>query len=225
VALAVLPVAPILRACTDGARRIILASVSAERATYRALAGATWGILSCYGSKVGWYHAAHLPLILVEMEAGSPSFLGAIDELSLVLVCAGICAGNLAFGSFARGAAGASTTLSQSDRALCLRGLRTNMWFGDFVECCYPYMESSWAVNAGGYIGSALSSAWLVVNATDVERVPKSLAYLPLPLSIALAGPNWGTYSVSCIIAFVIPFVATLLHRLTHSRQHQHKTS
>jgi hypothetical protein len=224
VALTVLPVAPILRACTDGARRIILASVSAERATYRALAGATWGVLSCYGSKVGWYHAAHLPLILVEMEAGSPSFLGAIDELSLVLVCAGICAGNLASSFFARGAR-APTTLSDSDRALCLRGLRTNVWFGDFVECCYPYMESSRIVNVGGYIGSALSSAWLVGNATDVERVPKSLAYLPLPLSIAVAGPNWGTYSVSCMIAFVIPFVATLLHRLTHSRQGRQKAS
>jgi hypothetical protein len=97
----------------------------------------------------------------MEMEAGSASFLGAVDELSLVLVCAGICAGNLAAAHLAR-----TPALSDADLALCRRGLRINVWFGDFIECCYPYMESSRAVSLGGYLGSALSSAWLVVNAS-----------------------------------------------------------
>jgi hypothetical protein len=31
-----------------------------------------------YGSKIGWYHLIFLPLILLEMESGGPSFLGAL---------------------------------------------------------------------------------------------------------------------------------------------------
>jgi hypothetical protein len=225
VALIVLPVAPALGSLTAGVRGWILASVSTSHqgdtltaATRRALAGASWGVLSCYACKVGLYHAVHLPLILVEMETtGSPGFLGAVDELTLVLVCAGVCAGHLAsrrlFGS----------TVSEAELDLCRRGLRTNVWFGDFVECCYPFMEASWIVNLGGYMGSAVSSGWLVASANASESVPGSLAYLPLPLSILLADKHWVHYAVACALAAGIPFLATLFQQAIHSRVGERK--
>jgi hypothetical protein len=172
-------------------------------------------VASCYGSKVGLYHAAHLPLLLlVEMEGGEPGFLGAVDELSLVLVCAGICAGNLA----AHRAFGSSTGLSGAELDLCRRGLRTNLWFGDFVECCYPFMEASRFVSAGGYLGSALSSGYLVAAAESPGDVPRSMAYLPLPVSVALAGGHWRRYAGACALAAGVPFAATLLRHAARAR-------
>jgi len=180
--------------------------------------GGVWGILSCYGSKVGFYHAIHLPLILVEMETGDASFLGAIDELTLVLVCAGICSGKL-LGRAMTSAMKKKSALTDADAGLCRRGLWINLCYGDFIEACYPFMEKSWIVNLGGYAGSALSSAWLVWGAVSENEIPKSLAYLPLPVSIALAGSQWLRYSVACLTAMGIPFLATLLDQLVRKRE------
>jgi hypothetical protein len=160
---------------------------------------------------VGYYHALHLPLILIEMETGSASFLGAIDELSLVLVCAGICLGNLAASKLFRN----GVQLSDADIALCRRGLRINLCHGDFIECCYPFMQSSILVNLGGYLGSALSSAWLVLDVTSSDNVPKSMAYLPWPVTVALTGRSCYRYVVASLLAMGLPLLATVLFHVT----------
>lgn len=236
-ALILQPSTPLLQWFTASIRTWILASVTTMPLSSSISAiispqllqlslGGLWGVLSCYGSKVGYYHAIHLPLILVEMETGDASFLGAIDELTLVLACAGISAGNLVA---ARVAAMMTTTasnkkkddnekknaallLSDTDAALCRRALRINLSCGDFIEACYPFMEKSWMINTGGYAGSALSSAWLVYGITTAADVPKSLAYLPLPMSIALADSQWFRFAAASVLAMGIPFLATLLH-------------
>jgi hypothetical protein len=215
-ALVLLPVAPRLGWAASVVRGWILASVSATGpdGPIRALAGASWGIAACYACKVGLYHAVHLPLLLLEMETASAGgFLGAIDVLALVLVCAGICAGNLASHALS-----CSASLGEAEIDLCRRGLRTNLWYGDFVECCYPFMEESWIINLGGYLGSAASSGWLVLRATNPSDVPRSLAYLPLPVSILLAGKHWVRFAEACVLAAGIPFVATVLQNMIQSR-------
>jgi hypothetical protein len=48
--------------------------------------GAAAGICVCYGSKVGAYHWLVLPMILLEMERGDMSVLGALDLCCLAMV-------------------------------------------------------------------------------------------------------------------------------------------
>jgi hypothetical protein len=207
IALTTIPVVSILRTVTAGVRHSILWSVTANSPTIRAASGFVWGCLSCYGSKVGWYHTYHLPLIMIEMELGEASFLGAIDELTLVLVCGGICTGTLLVRSLF-----SYEGISGGDVALCRRGLAVNISCGDFIEIAYPYMERHAIINVGGYVASGLSSAWLVASAASAEEVPRSLAYLPLPVSIALAANEWERMAVACAIAAGISMAATLLH-------------
>jgi hypothetical protein len=52
-------------------------------------------------------------------------------------------------------------------------------------------MEQYVFVNVSCYLASGLSSALLVVLRQEVEEVPKSLAYLPFPVAIWLAGTEW----------------------------------
>lgn len=90
--------------------------------------GAAVGVLFCWGSKYGYYHAISLPLILLEMEMGYGALLGAIDEATLVCISAGICLANLML----------PPTLPDQKQeeilALSRRGLRINLLFGDFIE-------------------------------------------------------------------------------------------
>ena len=178
------------------------------------MAAFLWGCLSCASSKVGYYHAVHLPLILIELEttntttvSGSGSFLGAVDELTLVMVCAGVCAAKVLLQS--------STT---TDRAICRRGLWINLLSGDFVEVCYPYMEQSLLINVSGYLASGLSCAVLVLDSkaaiseeSAAATVPGSLAYLPWVASVVLAGDHWYAMLRASIVSFAIPFWATLI--------------
>lgn len=218
VALLLLPLAPHTATLSQRLREWILSSIACwPTPGYRMVAGALWGLASCYGSKVGYYHAIHLPLILLELEHGTPSFLGAVDELTLVLVCAGVCLGNVA-AEFAVSRQDSGRRQQQQQQrpapasvALSWRGLRTNLYYGDFVECCYPFMEASHLVNAGGYLGSALSVAWLVREADSLDRIPRSLAYLPWPMAVALAGSQWRSFLGPSLLAAGIPFLATCL--------------
>lgn len=220
VALLMWPVAPILRRSTMLVRWVITWTIVEAPTLFeydqstmlaRAVAGFAWGCLSCYGSKVGWYHSYFLPTILIEMELGDASFLGAVDELTLVLVCAGVCAGVLLAGSLRRWLKIDDDSDNIAEGALCRRGLYINILCGDFIEVCYPFMERHPIINASGYAASGLSSAWLVMEATSPTSVPKSLAYVPLPISIALSRREWSRMSVACCIAAGIPFAATLL--------------
>jgi hypothetical protein len=149
-----------------------------------------FGTIFCYGSKVGWYHSIFLPLILLEMEHGGASFLGAVDQLTLVLVSAGIC--------FAKW-----ILRSGEDVALVKRGLRTNLLCGDFIEVAYPFMEESQLINVGGYLASGLSVSMLSGSS-------KSSAYLPLPLALWLAD-DWKEMAVASTVAITVSFLFTIL--------------
>jgi hypothetical protein len=220
VAMLLLPMVPLLRQFTVLVRWMItwsivggplLAADEESALLVRCGLAFAWGCLCCYGSKVGWYHSYFLPAILIEMELGDASFLGAIDELALVLVCAGICAGNLLSLKICQFWNAESRNVDIEDNTLCRRGLYINLLCGDFVEVCYPNMDRHRMINFSGYVGAGLSSAVLVASATSAEQVPRSLAYLPLPLSILLAHHNWYRMAVACSIAAGIPFVMTLL--------------
>ena len=130
-------------------------------------------------------------MILVEMELGDASMLGALDLLTLVLVCSGICLGVLLTGS-------------EEECSLAKRGLTINLFYGDFIEACYPHMESHRLVNISGYLASSLSAGMLTGKC-------RSSAYLPLPIAIWLAEDR-KTLLAASIIAFSIPFVATVLN-------------
>lgn len=209
-ALVLKPVAPLLRCLTLSLRNFLLYSVTSS-AFPPGMMSCLWGCFCCYGSKVGWYHSVILPIILIEMECGSPSFSGAIDELSLVLVCAGVCWGTLESSYLYP----KKDIVSEADIALCKRAVRFNLLFGDFVEACYPFMERHAFINVGSYIASALSSYILVTYPGSVilpNQVPTTLAYLPLPASICLAGNGWQPMLLASVIAFGIPFFCVILN-------------
>ena len=132
------------------------------------IVGFGMGCIFCYGSKVGWYHSIFLPLILIEMEKGDSSILGAVDECTLVLVSCGICTANVML----------------TNDQLPKRGLKINLFCGDFIEVAYPYMEQSKIVNFCAYLASGVSTAILYVR-NPIETA--SSAYLPLPICLLLA--------------------------------------
>jgi hypothetical protein len=201
VATLLVPVAGYLREITHWARTVlILAIVEPRQDEYenlRIIGLALLGFLFCYGSKVGWYHSLFLPIILIEMELGDASIFGAMDQLTLVLVSAGICAGKYIVGG--------------SDLALVRRGLAINLLCGDFIEACYPFMEEHILINLGGYLASGWSVSMLTSEC-------KSSAYLPFPIAILLA-EDWSQIALASLIAMGIPFVATVVnHFLVKSK-------
>lgn len=205
--------APALRYVTESTRLLILLSLSFSDKRLRAAMGFFWGVLSCYGSKVGWYHSIHLPMILMEMELADASFLGAIDELTLVLVSAGICMAVIVTSMIS------PNRFRRGDITLCKRGLATNLICGDFIEVCYPYTEQSQLINAGAYLASGASTAWLVLEANHSDSTPRSLAYLPVVVSIALANKQWLRMTGACVIAMGVPFLVSMIQFLAFSRK------
>jgi hypothetical protein len=157
--------------------------------------GFVYGCIFVYGSKIGWYHSIFLPLIMLEMdsstEQNAASLLGAIDECTLVMVCAGICAGNLLLPY------GGNTSISW-------QALKTNILCGDFIEACYPSMEKSKLINVAAYLAAGISTEIIVR-----ERLLSS-AYMPLPLSILISNNRLGMFAASSI-AFGISLVGTLV--------------
>lgn len=204
LSLVVLPIAEILRQFTSFYRYTL--SIAIASRPWGVWLAFFLGCVSCYGSKVGYYHSVHLPLILIEMELGNASFLGVVDELTLVIVCAGVCAA-------VQMPARPKDVSSQSDLFLCRRGLSVNLCCGDFVEVCYPYMEKSLLVNVGGYLASGISCAWLVWRSNSGIQAPESMAYLPWPAALALASMNWRVMLESSVVAFVIAFLFTCARR------------
>ena len=161
----------------------------------QALAGSIWGVAMNYGSQVGYYHSFFLPLILLEMESGTPSFFGALDYCTLCLVSGGICL--------------ASVITSRANPDLLplgKRGALINLLWGDFVEACYPYMSSSPGINLSAYLASAISGALIA------RYDAKSSAYLPWFISLTL-GPQ-SAIAYAALVAFGVPFTITLAANL-----------
>jgi hypothetical protein len=156
--------------------------------------GLAYGCIFVYGSKVGWYHSIFLPLIILEMDSSTgknaASLLGAIDECTLVMVCAGICTGNWA--------------MRFGNSSLSWQALKTNILCGDFIEACYSSMERSNVINATAYLAAGISTEIIVC-----QRLLSS-AYFPLPLSILISNDRQGMVAASSI-AFGICLIGTLI--------------
>ncbi len=203
VGVSMIPVAPFLAQLTDSFRWCLGVIVRQNHESdvlehWRLLGMSLAGAAFCYGSKHGWYHSAFLPLILLEMELGDAAILGAMDQLTLVLVSAGICAGTLFASLFAWGNA--------VDVSFLKRGLFINLVCGDFVEACYPLMDQNIVVSMGGYLASSCSVALLSFGC-------KSSAYVPFPVAIWLAD-DVRLLAFASGVSFGISFLSAFLGSL-----------
>ena len=156
------------------------------------LAGGIAGLLIWPAIIGGVYHAAILPIVLLEMEVEGFSFLGAIDMTGLVMVSAGITLANIIF------------PRDKGDRAVALPGFLINMVFGTFVEAAYPFMFSNKLVFAGALIAGGVSGA--LVGALGV----KGTAYVPSFVAPALANPGKVFAFALCMVAAaLVAFIIT----------------
>jgi len=170
------------------------------------LAGAVAGFAIWFAIMGGVYHAAILPIVLLEMETAGNSFLGAIDMCGLVLGCAGILLANIV------------KPRSKGDVAASVPGLCINLFFGTFVEAAYPFMFSSKKVFASGILSATISGAF--VGALGV----KCTAYVPTFIAPTLANEGKGFAMVLCmLIAIGTAFVFTLLSNISEIRKTEHK--
>ncbi len=181
-------IAPVALWLGNGINDLIAAAISFSPI----LAGAVAGLLIWPAIIGGVYHAAILPIVLLEMEAAGYSFLGAIDMTGLVMVSAGITLANVIF------------PRQKSDASAALPGFIINVGFGTFVEAAYPYMFSNKLVFAGALVASTVSG--MLVGIFDV----KGTAYVPTFSAPLLANEGKGVAFAICMIAaMAIAFVFT----------------
>ena len=182
-------IAPLALIAGDGIKSLIEAALNVSPL----LAGAIAGLLIWPAIIGGVYHAAILPIVLLEMEATGFSFLGAIDMCGLVMVSAGITLANIIFPK------------DKGDRSVAGSGFLINMGFGTFVEAAYPFMFSDKIVFAGALIAAAVSGAFVGVLGV------KGTAYVPSVVAPALANEGKGlAFAFSMLVAVAVAFVITV---------------
>lgn len=157
------------------------------------LAGAIAGVLIWPAILGGVYHAAILPIVLLEMEQTGSSFLGAVDMVGLVVVAAGINLANIIF------------PRDKGEAAVATPGFMINIGFGTFVESAYPFMFSNKFVFAGAIISGGVGG--MLVGIFNV----KGTAYLPTFVAPFASSNMFGLIiamfaSLTC--AFVITTIA-----------------
>lgn len=171
------------------------------------LAGLVAGVLIWPAIIGGVYHAAILPIVLLEMEQAGSSFLGAIDLTGLVMVSAGITLANIVL------------PRNSGDRTAAIPGFAINMGFGTFVEASYPYIFSDKLVFAGAIIASTVSGA--LVGFFGV----RGTAYVPSLLAPGLANEGHGLKMVICmVVAMAVSFAITLIANRIHIQKNKNKT-
>lgn len=158
------------------------------------LAGAVAGLLIWPAIIDGVYHAAILPIVLLEMESTGFSFLGAVDMTGLVMVSAGITLANVLF------------PRQKSDAAVALPGFLINLGFGTFVEASYPFMFSNKLVFGGAILASTVASA--LVGLLGV----RGTAYVPSVMAPFLANEGHTLQFALCmLVAMALAFVITVV--------------
>lgn len=158
------------------------------------LAGAVAGLLIWPAIIGGVYHAAILPIVLLEMESTGFSFLGAVDMTGLVMVSAGITLANVLF------------PRQKSDAAVALPGFLINLGFGTFVEASYPFMFSNKLVFGGAILASTVASA--LVGLLGV----RGTAYVPSVMAPFLANEGHTPQFALCmLVAMALAFVITVV--------------
>jgi fructose-specific phosphotransferase system IIC component len=157
------------------------------------VAGVVAGLLIWPAILGGVYHAAILPIVLLEMEKTGNSFLGAVDMVGLVMVSAGITLANII------------APRDKGEAAVATPGFLINMGFGTFVEAAYPFMFSNKMVFAGAILAGGVGGGLVgVFNVRGTAYVPSFMGPLPsnnvMGFTIAMA--------VALLLALVITLVA-----------------
>ncbi|MFK3939957.1 PTS sugar transporter [Alkalihalobacillus sp. NPDC078783] len=156
------------------------------------IAGIVAGLLIWPAILGGIYHAAILPIVLLEMENTGNSFLGAIDMVGLVMVAAGINLANIIFPRRKVEATAAAPSFG------------INMFFGTFVESAYPFMFANRLVFIGALVSAGIGGA--VVGLFNL----RGTAYVP-----SFAAPGLSDNALGFILAMLASllsaFVFTLL--------------
>lgn len=165
------------------------------------VAGLIAGFAIWFAIMGGVYHAAILPIVLLEMESQGFSFLGAVDLCSMVMVCAGIQLANIV------------APRSKSDRIACIPNLFVNLVFGTFVEAAYPFMFASKKVFAAAIAAATLSG--LAVGAFNV----KCTAYVPCFVAPFVSNEKIVQTILCMAIALGSAFALTLLANLTDRKK------
>ncbi|MCL5429405.1 MAG: PTS sugar transporter [Chloroflexi bacterium] len=156
------------------------------------LAGAVAGLLIWPAIIGGVYHAAILPIILLEMELQGNSFLGAVDMVGLVMVSAGITLANII------------GPRQKSEASVAAPGFFVNMAFGTFVEAAYPFMFADKLVFAIALISATIGGAFTgFFNA-------RGSGYLPTFVAPTVSNNPFG-FAASMAIAAIVACVLTLI--------------
>ncbi|MEK5639963.1 MULTISPECIES: PTS sugar transporter [Paenibacillus] len=156
------------------------------------IAGVVAGLLIWPAIIGGVYHAAILPIVLLEMEKTGNSFLGAIDMVGLVMVSAGITLANII------------APRDRGEAAVAAPGFLINMGFGTFVEAAYPFMFSNKVVFAGA-IGAAGVGGGLV----GLFNV-RGTAYVPSFMGPFLSNNVVG-FAAAMLVALILAMLVTLV--------------
>ena len=124
---------------------------------------------------------------------------------TLVLICAGICAGNIILPPPPPTKENTTKTQSRSGghALLSWRALKTNLFCGDFIEAAYPSMEQSWIINASAYVAAGISTEILL------HQPVLCSAYLPLPVAVWISNDRLSM-SIACLVAFSISLSGTI---------------
>ncbi|SHF16576.1 Phosphotransferase system IIC components, glucose/maltose/N-acetylglucosamine-specific [Seinonella peptonophila] len=169
-------------------------------------AGAVAGLLIWPAILGGVYHAAILPIVLLEMEKTGHSFLGAVDMTGLVMVSAGITLANII------------VPKKKSDVAAASPGFLINMGFGTFVEAAYPFMFSNRIVFAGAIFSAGF--AGMLVGLFDV----RGTAYVPSFTAPFLSNHPWG-FVIAMLGGLLSAFIITAIANRLASRQANQEAS
>ena len=156
------------------------------------LAGLIAGVLIWPAILGGVYHAAILPIVLLEMERTGNSFLGAVDMVGLVMVAAGINLANII------------SPRDKGEAAVAAPGFAINVGFGTFVESAYPFMFSSKWIFAGALVSGGVGGA--LVGMFDV----RGTAYVPTYAAPLLANNPIG-FIIAMLVPFLLAFVITVV--------------
>ena len=166
------------------------------------IAGIIAGLLIWPAILGGVYHAAILPIVLLEMEKTGNSFLGAIDMVGLVMVSAGITLANII------------APRDRGEAAVATPGFLINMGFGTFVEAAYPFMFSNKMVFAGAIVASGVGGG--LVGVFNV----RGTAYVPSFMGPLLSN-NWIGFTISMLVAMLLALLITLVANKTVKNQNQ----
>jgi len=187
---------PIALAAGNGVRLLIQAALNYNPI----IAGAVAGLLIWPAIIGGVYHAAILPIILLEMEKYGNSFLGAIDAIGLVVTAAGITLANIVY------------PRTKADRVAAAPGFFVLMAFGTFVEAAYPFMFADKLVFATALISATLGGA--VAGFFNA----RGMGYVPILVAPFMSNNPTG-FILSMLTAFVIAFVLTAMANRLHKNK------